>query len=222
MFQKVLIAEDVDSINIALNQILRELGITHIDHVKYCDDALFRVKKALADNEPYDLFISDLSFETDFREVQIKTGDEAIARIKALQPNIHVIVYSIEDKKFRIKALFENNHINAYIHKGRRSIDQLKTAIQQVFTTTDIYISPELEYILKDKKTREIDEVDILLIKELSNGISQDEIETQFKAQGITPNSRSAIEKRISKLKDYFKASNSIHLIAIAKDLGII
>jgi two-component system, NarL family, captular synthesis response regulator RcsB len=222
MFQKVLIAEDVDSINIALNQILREMGITHIDHVKYCDDALFRVKKALADEEPYDLFITDLSFETDFREVKIKTGDEAIIKIKELQPNIQVVVYSIEDKKFRIKTLFEKSQINAYIHKGRRSIDQLKTAIQQIYTTPTIYISPELEYIFKDKTTREIDEFDMLLIKQLSNGMSQDDIETQLKTKGIVPNSRSAIEKRINKLKDYFKASNSIHLIAIAKDLGII
>lgn len=222
MFQKVLIAEDVDSINIALNQILREMGITHIDHVKYCDDALFRFKKAIADEEPYDLFITDLSFETDFREVKIKTGDEAIIKIKELQPNIQVVVYSIEDKKFRIKTLFEKSQINAYIHKGRRSIDQLKTAIQQIYTTPTIYISPQLEYIFKDKTTREIDEFDMLLIKQLSNGLSQDDIETQLKTKGIVPNSRSAIEKRINKLKDYLKASNSIHLIAIAKDLGII
>ena len=91
MFKKVLIAEDIDSINLALGQILNEFEITNIDHVKYCDDAVLKIKKALADNEPYDLFISDLSFETDTRAVQVKTGDEAIEKVRALQPNLKII-----------------------------------------------------------------------------------------------------------------------------------
>jgi two-component system capsular synthesis response regulator RcsB len=47
-------------------------------------------------------------------------------------------------------------------------------------------------------------------------------MEPLFKKLNITPNSKSYIEKRVSKLKDYFKANNNIHLIAITKDLGII
>ena len=37
----------------------------------------------------------------------------------------------------------------------------------------------------------------------------------------ISPYHKSTIEKRIGKLKDYFKANNTVHLISIAKDLGI-
>jgi hypothetical protein len=37
----------------------------------------------------------------------------------------------------------------------------------------------------------------------------------------IIPNG-SSIEKRINKLKIYFKANNNVHLIAIAKDLGLV
>jgi two-component system capsular synthesis response regulator RcsB len=222
MFKKVLIAEDIDTINNALGQILNEFGIIKIDHVKYCDDALLKVKKALADNEPYDLFISDLSFEADYRAVQIKTGDEAIAKIRALQPKLKIIVYSVEDKSFRIKKLFVEYKINGYIHKGRKSIDQFKYAIQYINDSNVTYISPEMEYIFNDKTNKEIDDFDILLIKQLSIGITQEEMEAHFKELGITPNSKSTIEKRISKLKDYFKVKNSVHLIAIAKDLGIV
>jgi two-component system capsular synthesis response regulator RcsB len=46
--------------------------------------------------------------------------------------------------------------------------------------------------------------------------------ETVFKHEGISPNSKSSIEKQVSKLKIYFKANNTVHLVAIAKDLGII
>lgn len=44
MFTKVLIAEDIDSINSGLNQALTELGISDIHHAKYCDDALLKIK----------------------------------------------------------------------------------------------------------------------------------------------------------------------------------
>lgn len=40
--------------------------------------------------------------------------------------------------------------------------------------------------------------------------------------KGFTAYSLSFIEKRISKLKDMLKANNTIHLISIAKNLGII
>ena len=56
----------------------------------------------------------------------------------------------------------------------------------------------------------------------LSIGISQENIEAEFKKEGISPNSKSSIEKHINKLKIYFKANNTVHLVAIAKDLGII
>jgi hypothetical protein len=44
----------------------------------------------------------------------------------------------------------------------------------------------------------------------------------EFKNTGIIPNGSSSIEKRINKLKIYFKANNNVHLIAIAKDLGLV
>ena len=169
----------------------------------------------------YDLFISDLSFEIDHREVKIKTGEEIIKKIRLLQPELKIIVYSVEDKSFRLKSLFENAHINAYVHKGRNSIEQIKTAIERIQNNGTIYLSPDIENALRDKTTREIDEFDIKIIKHLALGTSQEEMESRFKELGITPNSKSTIEKRIGKLKDYFKANNTVHLIAIAKDLGI-
>lgn len=65
MFHKVLIAEDLDSISIAVVQALEEISILEINHAKYCDDAFLKIKKALHDNQPYDLLISDLSFKPD-------------------------------------------------------------------------------------------------------------------------------------------------------------
>jgi hypothetical protein len=46
MFKKVLIAEDLDSISIAVVQALESLSIEVIQHSKYCDDAFFTSKKS--------------------------------------------------------------------------------------------------------------------------------------------------------------------------------
>ena len=221
MFKKVLVAEDFDSINIVLVQTLKALGVKEIDHAKYCDDALLKIKKANLDNSPFDLIISDLSFTDDYRKVILKTGEELLRAIKIEQPTIKSIVYSVEYKDFRIKSLFDDIKIDAFVHKGRKSIVDLKRAINIIFNKNDIFISPEMNYILQNKISNEIDTFDIELIRQLSQGIAQEKMDEKFKELGIKPNSKSTIEKRIGKLKDYFKASNTVHLIAIAKDLGI-
>ena len=221
MYKKVLIAEDFDSINIAVKQTLENLGVQEIHYAKYCDDAILKLKKALQDNQPFDLLISDLSFVEDYREVTIASGEELIQAIKKIQPEINVIVYSVEDKPYIIKTLFDEAQINGYVKKGRNSISQLKTAIETLLYGKT-FISPELAHALQDKTGKEIDSYDITLLSHLSNGVAIEEMETLFKHLNITPNSKSTIEKRVAKLKDYFKANNNIHLIAIAKDLGII
>jgi len=222
MFNKVLVAEDLDSISITVGQALEGLSVSEIHHAKYCDDAFLKIKKALKDNLPYDLLISDLSFKTDHRETQLNSGDELIAAVKKLQPNIKTIVFSIEDKSFRIKSLFNDLGINAFVSKGRNSIPELKKAIQGVVNNDSKILSQELSHALRDKSLIEIEAYDISLLNSLSKGLILDEIALDFKNSGIIPNGSSSIEKRINKLKIFFKANNNVHLIAIAKDLGLV
>lgn len=222
MFNKVLVAEDLDSISIAVEQALKELLVSETHHAKYCDDAFLKVKKALIDNAPFDLLISDLSFKTDHRENRLTTGEELIAAIKKVQPNLKIVVFSIEDKSFRVKSLFNNLDINAFVSKGRNSIPELKKAIQSVFDNNSKILSQELAHTLRDKSLIEIEVYDIMLLKSLARGLILDEISKDFKKTGIIPNGSSSIEKRINKLKIFFKANNNVHLIAIAKDLGLV
>jgi DNA-binding NarL/FixJ family response regulator len=222
MFNKVLVAEDFDSISITVGQALEELSVSEIHHAKYCDDALLKIKKALHDNVPYDLLISDLSFKTDHQENKLNSGDELIAAVKKIQPDIKTVVFSIEDKSFRIKSLFNEIGINAFVAKGRNSIPELKKAIQSVFNNNTKILSQELSHALRDNSLIEIETYDISLLKSLSKGLFLDEIALDFKKSDIIPNGSSSIEKRINKLKIFFKANNNVHLIAIAKDLGLV
>ncbi|WP_140487434.1 response regulator transcription factor [Flavobacterium sp. GSA192] len=223
MFKKVLIAEDLDSISQSIIHTLEELSIDDIQHVKYCDDAHIRIKKALAEKKPFDLLISDLSFKQDHRENKLINGEELIAAAKKTQPNIKTIVFSIEDKSFKIKSLFNILKIDAYVIKGRNSIKELEKAINRIYNNETGILLPEINTNTSTEKSIiEIESYDISLLKSLSKGLIINEIATEFKKSGIVPNGNSSIEKRLNKLKTYFKANNNIHLIAIAKDMGLI
>ncbi|SHM14030.1 response regulator [Flavobacterium saccharophilum] len=222
MFKKVIIAEDLDAISLGIEQVLKDLDIVDFQHSKYCDDAFLKIRAAIQKNEPYDLLISDLSFKTNHREVKIANGDELVQKVRELQPDIKIIAYSVEDKNYRIKSLFDNAEIDAFVLKGLNSIEELKKAIHITSTSDQKFISPEVASALQEKNNFEIDDLDIQILKHLSSGTPQDEIIQIFKDLGIKPNSKSAMEKRLSKLKDFFKANNTVQLVFIAKDLGII
>jgi len=222
MFTKVLIADDIDFNDLGAAQILNELNVKTIDYAKYCDEALLKIKKAARENEPYQLLISDLSFKADHNKNKLNSGEELIQAVRKLFPDIKIIVFSIEDRSHRIKMLFDELQVTGYVIKGRNTMYDLKIAIKKAYNNETDNISAELLHLLQDKTTSEINNFDILLIKNLSMGASQESLETIFKEAGITPNSKSSIEKNINKLKIYFKANNTVHLVAIAKDLGII
>ncbi|KAF2517577.1 response regulator transcription factor [Flavobacterium zhairuonense] len=222
MFKKVLVAEDLDSISIAVIQVLEDLKVPIIDHVKYCDDGLLKVKKALAENAPYDLMITDLSFKSDYRKNQLNSGEDLIGAVNKVQPDLKKIVFSIEDKSFRIKSLFNDLGINAYVSKGRNSIEELRKAIEGVCRNEEKILSSDLSFSFSDKSLIEIESYDISILSLLAKGYILEHISNEFKAMSITPNGTSSIEKRINKLKIYFKANNNVHLIAIAKDFGLV
>lgn len=222
MFKKVLVAEDLDSISIGIIKVLEDLKIPVIDHVKYCDDALLKIKKGMTENSPYDLLISDLSFKSDHRKTKLSSGEELIGAVNKVQPSLKKIIFSIEDKSYRIKSLFDDLKINAYVTKGRNSIDELKTAIEKTFRNEERIVSSDLSLIFNDKALIEIESYDISILNLLAKGYTLENISNEFKVISITPNGTSSIEKRINKLKIYFKANNNVHLIAIAKDFGLI
>jgi len=222
MFSKILVADDIDLNNIATEKALNELNIPFTEYVKYCDDAILKLKKGQAENTPFELLITDLSFKTDHREARITSGEQLIIEVKKTFPTIKIIAFSIDDRAHKIKKLINDQDIDAYVVKHRNTAKELKKAIEVVWMGKEKYISPSILQALQDKTTSEIDDYDIQLLTQLSIGVPQENMEAKFKELNITPNSKSTIEKRIAKLKDYFQANNTIHLVSIAKDLGIV
>ncbi|MCF8274266.1 MAG: response regulator [Flavobacteriaceae bacterium] len=221
MFTKVLIAEDMQDINKGIHAALCERGVPEIHQVQYCDDALLKIKKAQADGAPFELLITDLSFKTDWREQNIQSGEDLISVVRKEFPDLKVIAYSINDRIQKVRSLISNYDINGYVCKSRRGLLELAKSISSVYNN-ERYLSPEVSQALSAKSIMEIDDYDILLLTQLSKGLSQEEISHYMKQNQKTPSSLSSIEKRLNKLRIDFKAKNAIHLIATVKDLGLI
>lgn len=222
MFKKVLIVEDFDVINCGIKTAVEEIGIEQVEYDFYCDEAYFKIKNSYINNDPFDLLISDLSFENDGTPQRLKSGLALIEKVKIEFPNLKIIVFSIEDKPFKIQHLYHNLKIQGYVWKNRNGLKELKKAIHFIFENTQFYISPDLNHAIHPKKAVEISDFDIYLIESLSKGLLQEDISLKLKEKEISPCSVSAIEKRLKFLREHFNANNPAHLVAIAKDFGLI
>lgn len=221
MFKKVLISDDLDCINQGVIAVLQALKIEAITEVVYCDDAFLKIEKAILEKAPFDLLITDLSYAPDYREQTFSSGEDLIAALKNKHPELPIIAYSVEDRLQRVRSLVMNHQLNGYVCKGRKGLEELKTAIHKVFNG-ETYLSPQVENALSKKTTPVIEDYDIALMAQLANGLSQKEISDYFRNLNIQPNSLSSVEKRVGKLCIHFKAKNAIHLVAMVKDLGLI
>lgn len=220
MFKKILIAEDFDSYSLGVKRTMEELSIPNIDQVFYCDDALLKIQRALLDHDPYELLITDLSFTSDYREQKLTTGEELIKAAKKEQPSLKIIVFSIENRFYKIKSLFDDYKINGFVTKGRDDSKELKKAITTI-NNNQTYISHNNKES-KQSNVYEFTEYDINLLRLLSKGFTQKQVESHLKESHISPNSESSIEKRLAFLRDSFNAKDTKQLVGIAIELGIL
>lgn len=221
MFKKVLVSDDLDCINQGVVTVLTELNIHDVTQVAYCDDAFLQIEKAIKDESPFELLITDLSFVADHRAQQYTSGEVLIKALKQKHPQLTIIAYSVEDKLQKVRIVMLENKADAYVCKGRHGLRELNQAIHEVYIGNQ-YLSPQVVNALNKKLSVEISDYDIEIMNLLSKGQSQKEISENFLANNISPSSLSSIEKKISKLCDHFKAKNTTQLVAIVKDLGLI
>ncbi|MGL4584594.1 MAG: DNA-binding response regulator [Flavobacterium sp.] len=224
MFKKILIVEDYDSINFGIVQALSKFEPkAEIYGTKYCDDAWQKIQGAKNNNAPFDLVISDLSFVKDHRETKLKGGADLIKQIREHDSNIKIIVYSIEDRYIEVNDLITRLNVNAYISKGRDSIKELLSAIEYIqHEELKPFLSPNIKEITNNPTTITLLDIDLTILSLLAEGYSQTEISNKLKESDSSLSSTSSVEKKISKLKATLNARNTIHLVSLAKDLGII
>ncbi len=220
MFKKVLIVEDQEVANLGITQTLEGLSISHFEFVTHCDEALQRLKTAAAEHKPYDLLIADLSFEKDHVRQNLKNGQELIREARKVQPELKVVVFSVEKRAKKIDDLYKIYQIDGFVSKARNDAKELRNTIRRVFEGETV-ISQDILNAIRNIPY-ELDAYDLKLLELLAKGSRQNEIQTYLKEHQMQPYSIRSIEKRLNELRDNFGAKNNIEMIVICKDIGLI
>ena len=221
MFKRVLIAEDQEMTSISVRKTLEELGIANTEYTYYCDDAYTQIKKNVGSEQPFDLLITDLSFEEDHRKQVLAGGVELIGAVKAIQPGIKILVFSAENKAAVIDVLFKELGVNAYVRKARNDAKDLKLGIEAI-SKNKTYLSAHLKPMVKQKNAYEFSDFDITIISLLSQGTLQKDIPAYLQQNNIKPSGLSSVEKRLNLMKEELAFTKNEQLVAYCKDFGII
>lgn len=221
MFKKVLIAEDHEHVNISVRKTLDDLDISQRDFRSYCDDALTLIGKAIRQEDPFDLLITDLSFEEDKNVQQIKGGKELIRAAKAIQPGLKVIVFSHENNISIVEELFDDLNIDAYVRKARYDAADLRRALDAVANHKK-YRSADLMRNRRVENSYDFKTFDIQIITLLCDGVPQKSIPAYLRERNIRPSGLSSVEKRLNAIKTSLNISSNEQLIAHCKDNKII
>ncbi len=222
MFKKILLVEDQQSISKGLKSILNDLDIYNVETSDYCDNALLKIKASLAKKQPYDLLITDLSFKDDYFLKTIGSGEELIEQVKKIQPDLKIIVFSIQSKVGIVRKLVEDYTIDAFISKGRRESEDIKKAIQLILKDEKYYSNSILTLLNNSSNISQLSTSDTLILKLLASGLKQKQIPEYFKKNNIPSGSKRSIEYRLQELKIMFGAETLPQLIGIVKDIGLI
>lgn len=221
MIDKVIIAEDHEFANLSVQKTLDDLKVKQYDYAYYCDDALAKIKLALQKGEPYDLLITDLSFEDDGTAQHINDGVELIRAVRAVQPGILILILSGQHRPTDIHHLFENNEVDAYVRKARHDVQELKSAMHAL-SKRQRYYPRSLAQQIKRSNTYEFTDFDITIIRLLNQGYQQNEIPAYLKAQNIKPSSLSSIEKRLNQIRDELGFTNNQQLMVFCSNAGLV
>ncbi|MDN5289034.1 MAG: Transcriptional regulator [Mucilaginibacter sp.] len=221
MFKSVLIAEDHESASISVRKTLEDLGIAYTQYAYYCDDALMKLQIGLRNKEPYDLLITDLSFEEDSNLQQVTGGAALITAARSLQPELKILVFSAEHKAAVIEPLFDELHINGFVRKARYDAQELKSAIASIYHNKQ-HFPAHLRQAIKEKNTYDFSDFDITIIYLLAQGMLQKDIPTYLQQNKIRPSGLSSVEKRLNLMKETLEFSKNEQLVAFCKDMGII
>lgn len=220
-FQKILVVEDSEGNKKGVVAQLEELNIGTIDHAQFCDDAYLKIKTALQQGDPFQLLICDLMFTPVYGRNTIPGGVELIQKIREEQPEVKIIVFTVEEKQSTIRSLIEKQQINAYVCKGLNGLKELTNALAAV-AKGKVYTCPVATASLKKKNAIQLSDYELNLLQLLAQGFTQKQISHHLESKKIVPNSIRSIEDRISKLKDSFNASTQTQLIYLANSLGLI
>jgi len=108
MFKKVLVVEDLDTVGYGIAAMLhKELSIPEVELTQYCDEGYLKFQKALQNDTPFELIITDLSFVQDHRPLTLSSGRALIQKIRDQGHQTPIIICTVDENPGMITQLLE-------------------------------------------------------------------------------------------------------------------
>jgi len=215
---KILIVEDHD---VASKGIIETLNANakytfEIHHALHADKAA-----ELLQFQNFDLVLLDLILKATTPQVQYSSGDELLRHIRKQAHQPKVIVLSKVERIDMLDYILNTLEADGYILKSGHSLQELIPAIETVFYG-DQYLSLDVATTFKNyNSTLDLDYRDRITLKKLSEGGTHQDIVDELATKGINV-TKSAVEKRIRKLKSRFGADTTAELMVKAMRAGLI
>lgn len=219
---KILVVENHQIFIDGLLNSLHKLGHTNVFSETTCDAAYRKIKSQML-NDPFDILLTDLSFENTSEYQSLKSGEELIKKLQKEGLDIKIIVISGHSETNRVFNVIQNLNPDGYLLKNDCDASELGQAIKKVFDGGRFYSHDIHQKILRRNVVQiQLDETAIHILKELPNHPKISNLEGVIKkANGDNLKLRS-IESKISNLRIDLGANNNIDLLLKAKELGII
>lgn len=221
MFEHVIIAEDHEIANISLRKTLEDIGIPNPDYAFFCDLTLAKIRKALANHQPYDLLITDLYFEPEGSTRQLPDGAALVKLAKGLQPGLKTLVFSAESRPSIIRQLFDELDIDGYVRKARGDAGDLKDALKRI-AGHQKYHPRELRNEAAKQNMHSFTNYDKTIVRLLAGGMPQKSIPDYLAANDIQPSGKSSMEKRLNLVKSAMNFTSNEQLVLFCREMGLI
>lgn len=219
MNKKILVSEDYDCVSLSIVNALKKYN-SSIEQVRDCDKAYAKIKKALIEENPYDLLILDISYSLASHDnLVIKGGLELLSLFKDENIYPKVLIFSSIIEPLTIKKYYDFYPIQGFITKGSEDLKELEVAFKMIFNG-EIYYPESMED--KSKYLYELNLEEEKLLKLLNKGDSVRSISEYFKKMKMEPSNPRTLQKRIERLWKAFGAKNTIDLLRICRENDII
>jgi DNA-binding NarL/FixJ family response regulator len=220
MISNILLVDDHPAI---LNGYISILGLNHKDlklsptFCYNCEEAYNEITKPIH-ADFFDFILLDRSLPP-FHEKNMKSGEDLAILAKKHQTKAKIIILTGHAETFIIYDIIHNVNPNGLIIKSDATVDVLLDAFHEVIDGKTYY-SHTVTDNMKDLLTREdyLDNTNRQIIVLIAQGFKNKTIATQL---GL---SESTVEKRKSKIKDFFLTNKSTdeELIFEVKKQGFI
>tara|TARA_B110001469_G_scaffold37235_1_gene37193 strand:+ start:5057 stop:5734 length:678 start_codon:yes stop_codon:yes gene_type:complete len=219
---RILIVDDHQLVILGILYSLTKIGNFDVITTNTCDDALELILKH-QNNHPFQIVLTDLSFDNGTKATKLDGGEALIKAIKNQNIAIKIGVITGHVETNRIYNVIQNLNPDAYLIKSKCGVTELGFAIEKM-RANDFYYSHEVHQKIMRRNILQIqmDEVAIQVLKELPNHTKISNLEgVILKNDGSVIKLRS-IETKLSNLRADLNANNNTDLILKAKELGII